>query len=289
MSLKKKSFYVINAKLQSQKEGQARIEAYEAIIESLTKIRRFVKIGKNEAVTIYPPFKREENNVVYYYGNIGKGVYFDSAEIRILKDTGIEFEANEGDRLIEPVTTDYIYVPSIHRFGLLRKNNSISLSDFHKFLSEEIPKVIDHEDKIEIVLERNPSVIQEIFAAKVVYEINYEISYTNNDALESQSDLLDQLLKRGNVGNLKVDAKTDHNEKGLNLDEVPFLGGGLELAKNNGKINSAKILTPNGKKIKRLSNNDTPKIETFELPEEYQNEHTIWFKKFITLHQNGDI
>ena len=289
MTLKKKSFYVINAKLQSEKQNQERLEVYTNIIDSLTKVRRFVKVSKNEAVTMYPPFKREENNTVYYYGSIGKGVYFDSSEIRVLKESGLVLEANEVNRLIEPVTTDYIYIPSIHRFGLLKKENSVTPNDFFKFLSAELPNVIDKEDKIEVLYERNDSVIREIFDAQVVYEINYEISYTNNDALQSQGELLDELLKRGNVGKLKVDAKTDHSQEGLNLNEVSFLGGGLELARNNGTINSARILSQDGRRIKRISNNQSPKLVTFEIPEEYQNEHTLWFRKLVDLHQDGEV
>lgn len=246
-------------------------------------------VGKNEAVTMYSPHKREEGGVTYYYGSIGKGVYFDSAEIRVMKDTGVTFEANEKNRLIEPETTDYLYVPSIHRFGLVKKTSSVSINDFVKFLIQSTQGAAIEPEKLEIDFGRNPSIIQEIFQAEKVYELSYEITYTNNDALPSQGDLLDEILKEGNIGSLKVNAKSDHHDEGLNIEKVPILGGGLELAKNNGKINTAKILPKQGRKVKRISNTETPKIEEFEIPDQYQQENILWIKKFLKLHQDGDI
>ena len=237
---------------------------------------------------MYTPYKREEKGVTYYYGSIGKGVYFDADEIRVLKDTGSSIEANERDRLLDFDTNTYIYIPSIHRFGLLKTENTVTLTDFLKFLQHELPKLIDKEDNLSIDYERNSSIIKEVFNAETVYSLSYEISYTNNDALGAQGELFDEILKEGHVGYLKVEAKADHHENGLEIEKVIFLNGGLELAKNNGIIKKAKILPKGAKKTKILTNTETPKIETFEVTEN-QNENRLWFSRFLDLFKAGEV
>jgi hypothetical protein len=289
MATRKHSFYVINSKLQSEKKEEDRLPAYESIINQLTEKRRFVKVSKTEAVTMYPPFKREENNITYYYGSIGKGIYFEDDEIRVINDNGKRsYELNEKGRLINYDMNSYLYIPSIHRFALLKADGKVSLNDFLKFLQTEIPKIIDPKDKIIVEFERNSSIIDEVFKAKTVYSISYEISYTNNDALEAQGQLFDQVLKNAHVGTLKVDASADHNQDGLNLDEAVFLKGGLQLAKNNGTIKRAKIIPESSTKKQTLTNTTSPKIETFEA-EENQNDNTVWFLKLLNLFEIGEI
>lgn len=237
---------------------------------------------------MYPPYKREENGITYYYGSIGKGVYFDTEEIRIIDDSGSQsFETNEKGRLINFDTTLYMYIPSIHRFAML-KDNKISINDFLKFLQSEIPKSIDKIDRIVVDYERNSSIIDQVFKAKTVYSLSYEISYTNNDALDAQDELFDEMLKEAHVGILRVEARADHHDDGLDINKADILKSGLQLAKNNGVIKKARILPQNSTKKETLTNTETPKIEVFETHDN-QNENKAWFLRFFQLFEQGEV
>lgn len=289
MALKKFRFYVINVKLQSKKEGIERIQAYENLIKSLTSGKKFTRINKSEALTLYPPFEREEKGIKYFYGSIGKGIsFFDKEQIKVLNNNTVSTERVDKNKILEPTIGEYLFIPSLHRFALLKKPNSISLNDFEKFLKENLPPLISAEEKITIDSVKEPAIIEEIFKAKAVFSLSYEISYSNNDALNAQGELFDALLHTNNIGHLKVTANSDHNDKGMNIQNVDFLGGGLEVAKNNGVIKNAKIQPLNGTKIKSISNQDKPAIEEFELLNEKDNKNQKWFLKLLKLYKGAN-
>lgn len=280
-------FNVFNIKLQSDLEGELRIKAYQDLFIKLTGKKVFTRVNKTEAVTIYPAYVREQNGTVYYYGAMGKGIsFFDKAEISFSIDNEFSTEPTERNKLIEPITTDYIFIPSIHRFALIRKGEGISISDCKKFLDEQLNKIITKDEKINVDFERDELVVDEIINAKAVYSIEYSISYSNNDALKSQGALFDKLLHKNNIGKLNVSASSDHNESGMDIKEVDFLGGGLEVAKKNGIIKSAHIKPQNSNKKIYLRNINTPKTETVDI-EDSDNFFLKIFNKLISLYSNG--
>jgi hypothetical protein len=285
MPLKKIKFNIINVKLKSNKKDADRLAAYEHLITSLTRTAHFTRLGGNEAITMYKPYNREENGVKYYYGTLGKGIsFFDKDEIRVLSNDSVSKEIVDKNRILEPKTADYLFIPSIHRFAIVKKANSISVNEFEKFLREHLVAYIGTEEKIDVDSEKEPSIIDEIFKAAVVYKLSYEISYTNSDALKAQGQLFDELLKENNIGRLTVIAESDHNTEGMNIDNVDFLGGGIEVARNNGVIKNAKILTEQGTKVKTVYNADKPLVEELEVLTESDNVNQKWFRRLLNLY-----
>lgn len=284
MASTKQKFYIINVKIQSEKTGDQRILAYEEMFKSLSSSKHFTRLNSSEAITMYPAYEREEGDVKYYYGVLGKGIsFFDKDEINVMSDSNLSKEVVDKNRLLEPKVADYIFIPSIHRFALMKKANSISVLEFEKFLRDHLFKYVGAEEKLEIVSEKEPAIIDEIFKAHAVYKLSYEITYSNSDALPAQGELFDKLLKKTYIGKLSVTAQADHHEEGMQIDEVDFLGGGLEVAKNNGVIKAAKIRPVDGGKIKTIFNNNKPLEEGLE----YSDDDVMvkkWAQKLINLY-----
>jgi len=288
MATKKIKFYVLNIKIQSEKTGQERLEAYTNLIKDLTNTHRFTRLNKNEAITIYKPFVKSENGIEYFYGSLGKGIsFFDKDEIRVLDNNNISKEVVNKERLLEPVVGDYIFIPSIHRFALIQKQNSISVNDVNKFLQEHLPKLIKLPEQIMVDFEKESSIIDEIFKARAIYSLSYEISYSNNDGLAAQGELFDNLLRDNGVGGLKVTAKSDHTPEGMNINNVDFLGGGIEVAKKNGTIKNAEILPEESNKKKKLNNSEKPMIQEFEVADDNINFRLNWFHKLINIYKTN--
>lgn len=287
MSKKKFKFYVFNIKLQSSKTGEDRIKAYEELILNLTKKKRFTRLTKSDAITLYPPYERDEKGIKYFYGNIGKGIsFFDKEVVNVLNNNNVSKEAINQENIFEPIMGQYIFVPSIHRFALLKTANSISIFEMEKFLREHLVKLVKPEEVLEIDFEKEPSVINEIFNAYAVYSLSYEISYTNNDALSAQGELFDNILKDNHIGKLNVTAVSDYETEGMNIKDVDFLGGGLEVAKKNGVVKSAVIKPTEKKRRKRVTNKENPSVYEVEMINENDNQSFHWFKKLLNLYQS---
>lgn len=287
MAIQKFTFYIINVKLQSSLTGNDRTEAYEALLKKITSKPHFLRLNKNEALTMYKPFKRKEKGVDYFYGNLGKGIsFFDKDEIRVLNNNNVVREPVDKNNILEPVSGQYIFIPAIHRFGLLKQPNSITVVEFERFLREHLIKYIGPGEKIEIDFEKEPSIIDEIFDAEAVYKLSYEITYTNADALAAQGELFDVLLKENNIGKLSLTAESDYKNEGMNIENVNFLGGGIEVAKNNGVIKSAKIKPSGSKRIKTVSNATKPLVQEAETINENDNKILRWFNKLYLLYKN---
>lgn len=287
MSTKKFKFFVFNVKLQTEKKGEERIQAYEDLFKALTARNRNSKLKKNEAIRMYRPFERNIDGIKYFYGGLSKGIsFFDRDEIRVMEDDNLSKETVNKNKIFDPTIGDYLFIPSIHRFALLNKPKSITVNDFMKFLNDHLPKFVKAPDKIEIDFERESSIIDEIFKARAVYSLSYEISYTNNDALSSQGQLFDSILKENNVGKLSLIAQSDMSEEGMKIKQVDFLGGGLEVAKNNGVIKSAVIKPLSSNKKIKVSNVEKPKILEFTADEnDIQDKN--WFKKLISIYKSS--
>jgi len=287
MSKKKFKFYVFNIKLQSPKTGEGRTKAYEDLILNLTKRKRFTRLNKSDAITIYPPYEREDKGIKYFYGNIGKGIsFFDKEEVNVLNNNSVSKEVINKENIFEPIMGQYIFIPSIHRLALMKTSNSISIFELEKFLREHLGKLIAPEEKIEIDFEKEEAVIDEIFKAYAVYSLSYEISYTNNDALSAQGELFDSVLKDNHIGKLNVTAVSDHADEGMNIEDVNFLGGGLEVAKKNGVVKSAVIKPAEKKRRKKVTNKENPSIHEVEMINENDDQSIHWFKKLLNLYKS---
>jgi len=278
-------FYVYNIKLQTKKTGDVKRKEYIRIISALSNAKIFFQVRNNEAITMYSSYGGErDEKPEYIYGRASKGMYIPGEEVNSLKDGKVTKQPNDPERIIGPKTVDYIFIPDIHRLALQKANAGPSYQQFEAFLRANLPKIVDKNDLIEIVLEKDSSVIKEIFTAKSVHSLSYKISYTNDDLVGVLGDELDEQLKSSNIGDLSVTAKADNLADGLNIEQSIILKGGLELAERNGEIRNAVIVPEGiGARKKTVSNKDRPQIQFFE-DEDQGDKWRRWARKILSVY-----
>lgn len=255
------------------------------MFKDISKGNFLTRVNKSQAITFYPPFEREENGVKYLYGVVGKGISFhDKDEIRVRDSQVSNIEATAKDKLYDYNTNQYLFVPSVHRLALIKEGvGTATIQDLEKYLEEHMSKFLKADEKLVVEVEKEPRIIEEIFNARKVFTLSYEISYSNSDALNPQGQLFDKKLKKAKIGKLKVEAEADHNAEGMDLDEE-ILGGGLDLAKRNGQVKSAKILPLNSDKIIRVTNSDKVKTLEFQVASENDNRIVQFFKTLLRIY-----
>lgn len=277
------TFFVFNIKLQTNKSDEERLTAYRDLIQKLTqKKNRIFEIKKNQAIIMYGSLG--DSSSPFIYGRSAKGLYVSGEVKNVLKNGEVQKEPNDPDSLIDPNQARYIFIPEAHRLCVEKTSKGPSPSDIEKYLNHFLNKLIDKEDIIEIVLEKDTRAIEEIFNAISVYEISYKISYTNEDLNKDLAKLFDDELKENNIGELTVNAKADNKQEGLKIDKSPILGGGLKLAESNEEIRRAVIIPKNAKKKKTVTNQDIPKLIDLRFKDQ-DNFWLIWYNKILTLYR----
>lgn len=283
------NFFVFNIKLQSDKTGEDRTNAYINLITSLTeKPYKVFATKKNEAVVLYGSTNSMDGNKVrFLYGRAAKGFFIAGEQRSILKDGEINREVNDENQLINPEIVQYLFYPAAHRLFVEKKAGGPTQFDVERLLNEKLIKFIGPDEKLEIVLEKDESTIREIFEAKVVHSISYKVSYTNEDFLDDLAKDFDEELKETNIGDLTVIAKADNHSEGLQINKSKLLGGGLKLAESNGEIKSAEI-TPNDDrgKVKKVTNKNRPKVLSLKI-KETDNFWERWYENVLKLYRSN--
>lgn len=278
------TFFVFNIKLQTNKSDEERLVAYRDLIEKLTqKKNRILEVKQNQAIIMYSSLG--DKGSPFIYGRTAKGLYVPGEEKRVLKDGELQKESNDPNSLIDPNLARYIFIPAAHRLCVEKTSKGPSPVDIERYLNHFLSRLIDKDDIIEIVLEKDTRAIEEIFSAEAVYELSYKISYTNEDLNKDLAKLFDEELKENNIGELIVNAKADNKQEGLKIDNSPILGGGLKLAESNGEIRRAVIIPKNAKRKKTVTNQDKPKLIDLKFKDQ-DNFLSLWYNKIINLYRN---
>ena len=255
-------FQVINIKLQTTKEGEAKNKAYSDLIKKLTNEKLHSSVAENSHMIIYSCYDRATPNtqIKYQYGDLGKGIYFEEDVINT-----INIEKSQGDRkitdkneILSPKTAEYIFIPQIHRLVFIN-NEGISINNIHKFLSDSLQKVKDQNDHVEVEIVKDPKITNEILKAYAIHSLNYTISYTNDDYLEASDRLLDRRLKQIYAGKLNVNIEADHHGFLNTSKPDELIEGGIKLAEQNGQVKQAVITQNEGEGKIVLSNMERPR------------------------------
>lgn len=287
VDLKKYKYQVINIKLQSEKEGIERENAYYDLIKKMQSRKIHSSVAENMHMIIYNSYERTlpEVSIKYLYGNLGKGIYFEdeiisSINIEESKDEYLETNRNQ---ILEPKNAEYIFVPQIHKFIFIN-NEGVTINNVYKFLKESLPKVTDKEDIVQVEIIKDPKITEDILKAFKIHSLDYTISYTNDDPTKSVEKLLDKRLKKIYAGKLSVQIEAD-NKGQFNMDEPDeLLEGGIKLAEQNGQINKAVITQTEGENKITLSNKETPRFFEVEASDDNYKESIV--KKVIKVFFN---
>lgn len=284
---KKIKFQIINIKLQTNKQGVEKEDAYLNLIHKLKTKKIHSSVAENTHMIIYSDFERATpvSNVRYVYGKLGKGIYFENELINSLNiaESKDEKQQSNKNQILEPKIAEYIFIPTVHRFIFIN-SPGISINHIHKFLKESLPLVADKEDIVEVEIVKDPKITDEILNAFAIHSLDYTISYTNDDPTKSVEKLLDDRLKKIFAGKMTVQLEAD-NRGHLNMDEPDeLIEGGVKLAEQNGQINQAIITKKMGGKKIKLSNRENPRYFDVEANEYDYRERIIG--KVISFIQN---
>lgn len=281
---KKFSFYIINIKIQNNQTAEERSKRYRDLISNLSSEKKILQIGnKNSAVIMYSSLGNESSP--YIYGRIAKGLYLPGNEIDVIKDGAKSKESNDPNSVKLPFVARYIFVPDAHRLCIEKIPNGPLPLEVEKYVKEFLTKKLHKDEKLEVVLEKDEKTISKILGAKAVFEIDYKISYTNEDINSGMEELFDKELKDSNIGLIEVKAKADNDITGLKIHGTPILEGGIKLAGSNGEIKKAVIISHNSKKKETISNETKPKILTFEEGDKIQfSQH--WYNVIMNTYRS---
>lgn len=234
-TVKEKAFSIqlINIKLLSNKRSGD--EAYKDIINQIhsKKISVPVKGGKHAILrTLFSDvysYKNKSTDVLY--GKFSKFTVIDGKDwinLETMDVENVDIPANKFPNLAE---TDYIFIPSAHRF-IIVKNTSVNIGAVETFFREAIKQVIDSEEDFEIIVEQSEDIFEEIRSAEVVSKLLIQISYSNADTGDDAYEFMDTQLKSAQIGRMSLDAMPDHN-KNIKTDNK-LISGALKVAQSNG-------------------------------------------------------
>jgi len=256
---KEAKYYLFNVKLLSNnRKGD---KAYESLIKALFAQKIMVAVKQDKEMILRTQFFNLASNAPYYYGKIAKFTKIEGKDwinIENLEVEEVEIPKNRFPNLQE---TDYIFIPSAHRFAIAKSSN-VSISNVYIFLQEALKKYINADEQYEIFVEQSQDIFEEIIKATSIEKLKIKITYTNDDIVEGAEAYMDELLKESGIASLSLEAKSDQN-KNISVNSH-VIGGALLLATTNGTV-EAKIINEQQRK---------KTVKTENHPEEYSTSYT---------------
>jgi|GEM_PF-2869416 len=253
---KKYTFYGINVKVRSEeKKGEALyLDVFQRLYDTVGKGVHISK-DKGMAVKSHNVQKLEEDN----------------NEISVITGTIVRYELSDGDawyndekrevqkvdlpKNVHPgtVETEYVFIPSAHRFYFLT-NSRISKLQLLSFFKLALPKAINENQDFEVDIITGSDAITRILTADKLKSLKIHVSYSNDDLNDKSIELVDKMVKDTLAKSLDLNFQS---KKSMDLNQKSeLIEGALGLAKENGSA-TAKIVE--GNKTKTVHTVDYPK------------------------------
>ncbi len=244
--LKQYKYYGFNIKLSSN-ENKGDL-AYFNIVKALYDKDIHAMVSSDKKITLRTQFRKKlvykENEYDILYGFIVRYAIVEGDNWYSEKKRDFEKVAIPKDVFPSPFETEYIFLPSVHRF-FIKINGKVSPKMVKIFLEDALKQVISRRESVSVNLMQSYGAIQEILDADEIQRLKVEVSYTNDDIGGDAKEEIDRLLKEANIGNATVMFTPDQTGK-LKEDSV-VVQGFLELATENGEA-SATIISEGKKK-----------------------------------------
>lgn len=247
---------IINIKLLSN--NRSGDTAYSDIIKEIhgKKISIPVRGGKQAILRTQfndkIKFKDKEYDVLY--GKFSKYTVIDGKDwinIATMDVENVDIPPYKFPNLVE---SDYIFIPSAHRFVLVKTNN-MKINTAECFFKESIKQVIASDEDFQVIVEQSEDVFDEIKNAEIVSKLLIKISYTNADLGDEAFEFMDNQLKDSQIGNIEMNVSPDHN-KNINTNTT-LITGALNVAQSNGYVEAT--IRNNGIK-KKIETKMHPKV-----------------------------
>lgn len=272
--------YIISIKLFSSLRKQEKL--YSNLMEQMYNEKIVGEIRGDSRMLVRTMFKRKEDNLLYYYGQLGRYTIIEGND-------WLNFENRERDTVDIPVNkfpnlkdVDYIFIPDAHRF-FIKSTQGITINTVVRFLKSAIKKTLSDEEQLDVNLELSTDIIDRIIKAPSIHEITIEITYTNDDTNTATADFIDQQLKRAKASKAVLKFKADTNED-IQVQGT-FIEGALELSRTNGSA-EAKITNAEGKH-ETIKTKEHPNIYTISIPSTVTQEEAV-ADEILTKFRNNE-
>ncbi|SHL67603.1 protein of unknown function [Chitinophaga jiangningensis] len=251
---KRVKYYVFNIKLRSNLRSGT--EAYKNMFIELFRKKIMKPVPHDKEMILRTQFLKVNEGKEFFTGKISKFTKIDNKDWINLDNLEIEEVAIPANRFPNLKETDYVFVPSAHRFAIVKKVE-VTVPSVLAFLTDALQEIIMEGEYVDVIVQQANNVFEEILNANSIEKLKIEISYTNDDIVEGAEEFMDELLKGAGIGKLTIEAKADHNRNINVTSEV--IGGALLLAKSNGSVEAKIVDNQNKKQL----------LRTEEYPEEF--------------------
>jgi hypothetical protein len=245
------NFFGLNVKLLSnERKGDT---GYFTIMQDLFEKNVIAKIAGEKAMTLRNQFKKKIvwKDVEYdiLYGKITRFTLLESKNWYNKKKR--EFEGVEVPIDVFPnaFETEYYFIPAAHRF-FIRAGNKVNVFSVEKFLNRGLNEVTLATEDFSVNVIKSEDAIEQILSAIELKLLKVKVSYTNDDIGKEAQELMDKLLKDGQVGDFEATLRPDQQgtlDTGSNL-----VKGLLEISRENGTA-EASIKDEAGKRRKIIT------------------------------------
>lgn len=265
--LKLFQFHGINIKLLSnERKGE---QAYFDLMRDLFDKDIIARVSSEKSMTLRTQARRtivwRGNEYRILYGKITRftmleGEHWYNAKKKEIESIALPLQ----DIFPNGFETDYYFFPFAHRF-FVRINSKVSLKAIENFLQLGLGRVVKDNEKFSITIIQSSDAIEQILNAPELNYLTVRISYTNDDIGDDAQELIDQLLKDGQIGELNATIKPDqHGSLDTNSKIVKGL---LEISKENGTA-EATIKNSQGQREKIITHDHPEKFTVEDVSED---------------------
>ena len=130
------------------------------------------------------------------------------------------------------------------------ENSKTSPSQISKFFENAFNQVCDKsvDEEVKVSVVSTEDVIDQIYSSNEITHLEIKVSYTNNDNNEGWDYLIDQQMKDCKVSEMSTKV-VGTQKKPIQLKKDTFLGGMLNLSRENGYASATLITDGKRKKV----------------------------------------
>jgi hypothetical protein len=255
-------FYILNIKLRKKGSNkEASVDEYINLLKRLYNKKIHTESSPSKHCILRFLFEEKDSDkIIYLSGSFAQFTYIQNERWFNLDSLDIDKEFKVPDGLFpDAVSTEYIFIPSAHRF-CFRTHANLSISPYpvRKFLEKALDSVCSADDYVQVDVETDVSTIEMIFNAKEIRKLYININYSNLDTGSSFKEFVENDIKSSNTSQIKIQA-TPKPDGSIDIDKSTILKGALESSASDGEA-EAVIIDQNDVR-KKIKTTDFPRKE----------------------------
>jgi hypothetical protein len=139
---------------------------------------------------------------------------------------------------------EYVFLPRIHRFCLLVRRQKAPLVSIRMFLERGLNRTARDDEEVHVTIEKSHDFLEEILEAPHILNIDFQISFSNQDLNDEYTNLVDNQLRDAEIEYLQISGRAREG-KSVELQKSTFLMGAVGLVPSNGHA-TARIVNRDG-------------------------------------------